>query len=98
MNEAPDTKPAARFDPIEFAVARPMAQPAELAVAFGQLIDSIGDLTGVRVERIIVASLSSITISWRCKTVPSPDWLLDVEDQLRSFAACAGVQVHFRGH
>jgi len=98
MNEKPPVKPSARFDPIEFTVATPMATPRELAVAFGQLIDSIGDLTGVSVERIITATLSAMTISWRTATIPSTEWLVDVESQLEAFAACTGVQLSFRRH
>jgi hypothetical protein len=98
MNEKPPVKPSARFDPIEFTVATPMATPRELAVAFGQLIDSIGDLTGVSVERIITATLSAMTVSWRSSTIPSADWKLDVETQLQAFAACTGIQLTFRHH
>jgi len=75
-----------------------MATPAELAFAFGQLIDSIGDLTGTRVERTITATLSAMTISWRMNTVPDPGWLDDVETQLQAFAACTGVHLNFRHH
>ncbi len=96
MNEKPPVKPSARFDPIGFTVATPMATPRELAVAFGQLIDSIGDMTGVSVERIITASLSAMTVSWRSSSIPSTEWLIDVETQLQAFAACTGVQVTFR--
>jgi hypothetical protein len=98
MNEKPPAKPSARFDPIGFTVATPMATPRELAVAFGQLIDSISDLTGVSVERIITATLSAITVSWRASTIPSAVWLDDVEEQLQAFAACTGVALHFRKH
>ena len=95
----PDAVPAApKFDPIEFAASKPLASPRELGIAFGQLIDSIGDLTGVTVGRIITAGLSAVTVSWTFATVPSIDWLSDVESQVRAFAACAGVQVHFRRH
>ena len=87
-----------KFDPIEFTVTKPLASPRELGIAFGQLIDSIGDLTGVTVERVITPTLSAITVSWAQATVPSSQWLEDVEMQLRGFAACAGVQVHFRQH
>ena len=98
MNEKPPIKPSPRFDPIEFTVATPMATPAELAVAFGQLIDSIGDLTAVSVERIITATLSAMTVSWRSSTIPSQEWRIDVEEQLHAFAACTGVQLTFRDH
>lgn len=98
MNEKPPIRTSGRFDPIEFSVATPMATPRELAVAFGQLVDSIGDLTGVTVERIITATLSAITVSWRSSTIPSAGWLSDVEEQLQAFAACTGVQLHFRKH
>lgn len=75
-----------------------MATPPELAVGFGQLVDSIGDLTGVTVDRIITPGLSAITVSWSVGSIPSSEWLHDVELQLQAFAACAGVQVHFRRH
>jgi hypothetical protein len=98
MNETPETQPSARFDPIRFTVSKPLATPAEIAVAFGQLIDSICDITDVNVERVITPGLSAITISWSAQSVPSNDWLQDVEIQLEAFAACVGVQVHFRHH
>ena len=98
MNEKPPIKPSARFDPIEFTVSTPMATPGELAGAFGQLIDSIGDLTGVSVERIITATLSAMTVSWESSTIPSAEWRTDVEEQLQAFAACTGVQLTFRNH
>ncbi len=98
MNEAsqtPHPQPQA-FDPIQFTVTRPLASPNELAIAFGQLIDGIADISGTSVERVITPSLSAITISWLDRSVPSDEWLGDVESQLRSFAACTGVEVHFR--
>lgn len=95
MNEASQT-PQPAFDPVQFTVSRPLASPAELAVAFGQLIDGIADISGTSVDRIITPSLSAITVSWLGRSVPSDEWLGDVESQLRSFAACSGVEVHFR--
>jgi hypothetical protein len=89
---------AGKFDPIEFSVARPLASPPELAVAFGQLIDSIGDLTGVKVDRVITPTFTSITISWLRASIPSDEWLHDVELQLEAFAACTGMHVWFRYH
>ena len=97
MNEASQTpQPQSAFDPVQFTVTRPLASPNELAVAFGQLIDGIADISGSSVDRIITPGLSAITISWLDRSVPSEEWLGDVESQLRSFAACSGVEVHFR--
>ena len=87
-----------RFDPIRFALERPLATAREFAVGFGQLIDGIGDLTGETVERVITPGMSAMTVSWRQDTVPSEEWLAGVEEQLRSFAACAGITVLFRRH
>jgi hypothetical protein len=102
MDEMPESAAAdpatPKFDPVEFAASKPLATPRELAIAFGQLIDSICDLTQSAVSRIVTPSLSAVTVSWEMKTVPSADWLKDVEAQLASFAACAGVQVRFRRH
>jgi hypothetical protein len=99
MKDSPEASaPASKFNPIQFALEKPMATPEELAVAFGQLIDGICDLSGCAVDRIITAGLSSITISWRIDSLPSEGWLSDVEDQLKGFAACSGVQVRFRRH
>jgi hypothetical protein len=97
MNDVPKaTAPASKFDPIRFSLETPMASSEELAVAFGQLIDGICDLSGLSVERTITAGLSSVTISWHGETIPSDEWLAGVEDQLMGFAACAGVHVRFR--
>jgi hypothetical protein len=52
----------------------------------------------VTVGRVITPTLSAITVSWAQATIPSSEWLDDVEMQLRGFAACAGVQVLFRRH
>jgi|SRR5215472_4221142 len=100
MNKTPEVTVAEpeKFDPIRFTLEKPMASPAELAVAFGQLIDGIGDLTGDKVRRCVTSSLSSITISWERRSIPSEEWLAGVEDQLKGFAACNGVQVLFRRH
>lgn len=89
---------APTFDPIEFTVSKPLASPLELAIAFGQLIDSISDLTGITVRRVITPTLSSITVSWRAASLPSQEWRRDVETQLQGFAACNGVHVIFRHH
>jgi hypothetical protein len=77
---------------------RPLATPRELAIGFGQLIDSIGDLTNTVVDRVITAALSAVTISWNMATVPDEEWLSGVESQLEAFAACNGVHVRFRRH
>jgi hypothetical protein len=98
MKETPDAGQIPRFDPIQFAISRALASPQEMAVGFGQLIDSIGDLTGSYVDRVITPGLSAVTVSWLSKSVPSEDWLHNVEDQLQAFAACAGVDVRFRRH
>jgi hypothetical protein len=98
MNETPDAAQLPKFDPIQFAISRALASPKEMAVGFGQLIDSIGDLTGSYVDRVITPGLSAVTVSWLAKSVPSEDWLHDVEDQLQAFGACAGVHVRFRRH
>jgi len=87
---------APKFDPIAFTIAKPLASPRELAIAFGDLIDSISDLTNAKVDRVITPGLSAITISWSMPTVPSGDWLSDVEMQLHAFGAIAGVGVRFR--
>ena len=87
-----------RFDPIRFALERPLATARELAVGFDQLIDSIGDLTGATVARVITPAMSALTISWQASTIPSDDWLDGVEEQLRAFAACSGLRVYFRRH
>ena len=97
MNETPAGE-TPHFDPIRFALERPLASARELAVGFGQLVDSIGDLTGVYVDRVITGGMSVLTVSWRADSIPSEDWLSDVEDQLRAFAACAGIHVQFRRH
>jgi hypothetical protein len=99
MDEMPDAAPtASKFDPVEFTASRPLATPRELAIAFGQLIDGICDLTQTSVRRVITPGLSAVTISWADESVPSAQWLADLEAQLESFAACAGVQVRFRRH
>lgn len=99
MNDLPDAQAAPTgFDPIKFALERPLATPSELAVACGQLIDGIGDLTGCTVERTVTATLSAITISWLASSIPSEEWIADVEQQLMGFAACNGIRVVFRRH
>ena len=99
MNDLPDADQASmKFDPIRFALERPLATPAQLAVACCQLIDGIGDLTGDTVERTVTPTLSAITISWRAASIPSEAWLADVEQQLMGFAACNGIRVVFRRH
>jgi hypothetical protein len=99
MDDMPETSASPTgFDPIRFTLAKPMASPEELAIAFGQLIDGICDLTGTTAARVITPSLSSVTISWKSDSIPPQDWLDGVEDQLKGFAACTGVHVWFRRH
>jgi hypothetical protein len=99
MSNIPETTLSVpMFDPLEFTVSKPLASPLELAIAFGQLIDSICDITGITVRRVITPGLSSITVSWRASSLPSPEWQSEVESHLHGFAACNGVHVIFRHH
>lgn len=98
MHETPPSEPKHRFDAIEFTIATPMATPREVAMGFDQLIDSVCDLTGMAVQRVITPMLSVITVSWATDSVPSEEWLEDVEAQLHAFAACNGLRVQFRRH
>lgn len=95
----PETTAAEKkFDPIQFTLRKPMATPQELAVACGQLIDGIADISGAAASRVVTATLSAVTISWKADTIPSEEWIADVQEQLRGFAACSGIHIFFRRH
>jgi len=99
MSETPETSgQVPKFDPIAFTLSKPLATPRELAAAFDQLIDSICDLTETRVERTVTPSLTAVTVSWQSASLPSNEWLAEVQSQLEAFGACTGVQVRFRRH
>ena len=69
-----------------------------MSIAFGQLIDSAADMAGIAVRRTITPSLSCVTVSWEQATLPSDQWVKEIESEITAFGACNGLRVVFRRH
>lgn len=76
----------------------PLAKPREMAAAVSQLIGAAKDLSGSEVGFRITPLLSGVTVSWERQTLPSRQWLRDLEQEIITFGVCNGLQVWFREH
>jgi hypothetical protein len=97
--EEKQTQPPPRVEGsgvIAMPVFDPMVRSRELAAAVGQLIGAATDMAGVRVGYRITPLLSGVTVSWERRTLPSRQWLRDVEQEIITFGICNGLQVWFR--
>jgi hypothetical protein len=61
-----------------------------------QLIGAATELSGSPVGYRITPLLSGITVSWDRKSLPSRQWLRDLEQEIITFGICNGLQVWFR--
>jgi hypothetical protein len=74
----------------------PMVRSRELAAAVSQLIGAATDMAGASVGYRITPLLSGVTVSWERRTLPSRQWLRDLENEIITFGTCNGLQVWFR--
>ena len=75
-----------------------MSTPHEMSASFLELIDAAAELAGTAVRRTITPSLSCVTISWERSTLPSDQWVDELESEIVAFGACNGLRVVFRRH
>lgn len=76
--------------------ADPIARSREWAAAVSQLIGAAIELTNARVGYRVTPLLSGVTVSWERKTLPSRQWLRDLEQEIITYGICNGLQVWFR--
>lgn len=74
----------------------PIARAREWAAAVGQLIGAAKDLTGVEVGFRVTPLLSGVTVSWERRSLPSRQWLRDLEQEIITYGICNGLQIWFR--
>lgn len=79
-------------------VVDPIARSREWAAAVSQLIGAATDLAGTTVCYRVTPLLSGVTVSWERKSLPSRQWLRDLEQEIITFGICNGLQVWFREH
>jgi hypothetical protein len=81
---------------ISMPVADPAARAREWAAAVSQLIGAATDLAGAQVGYRVTPLLSGVTVSWERESLPSRQWLRDLEQEIITFGICNGLQVWFR--
>ena len=81
---------------ITVPVVDPIARSREWAAAVSQLIGAATDLTGSNVGFRVTPLLSGVTVSWERRTLPSRQWLRDLEQEIITYGICNGLQVWFR--
>lgn len=99
QKEVRENQPKPRVDgsgTISMPVADPIARSREWAAAVSQLIGAATELAGSHVGYRITPLLSGITVSWDRKSLPSRQWLRDLEQEIITFGICNGLQVWFR--
>ena len=74
----------------------PIARSREWAAAVSQLIGGATELAGASVGFRVTPLLRGVTFSWERKTLPSRQWLRDLEQEIITFGVCNGLQVWFR--
>jgi|SRR5579864_4155024 len=79
-------------------VVDPMAGSRTMAAGVSQLIGAAIELAGNKVGYRITPLLSGVTVSWERQTLPSRQWLRDLEQEIIAFGVCNGLQIWFREH
>jgi hypothetical protein len=94
------TQPMPRLDGAGTIVAGvdAMAGPRAMASAVSQLIGAAADMAGSNVHGRITPLLSGVTVSWDRNSLPSREWLQDLEEEIIAFGICNGLQIWFREH
>jgi len=97
--ERPPTQPTPRMTGsgvISMPAVDPIARSREWAAAVSQLIGAATELAGSGVGFRVTPLLSGVTVSWERATLPSRQWLRDLEQEIITFGICNGLQVWFR--
>jgi len=97
--EERQTQPMPRVDGsgvIATPVFDPMIRSRELAAAVSQLIGAATEISAWTVGYRITPLLSGVTVSWERRTLPSRQWLRELEQEIITFGICNGLQVWFR--
>jgi hypothetical protein len=97
--EERQTQPTPRVDGsgvIATPVFDPMVRSRELAAAVSQLIGAATEISSWSVGYRVTPLLSGITVSWERRTLPSRQWLRELEQEIITFGICNGLQVWFR--
>ncbi len=76
----------------------PMEGSRTMAAGVSQLIGAAVDMTGSTVRFRITPLLSGVTVSWERMSLPSRQWLRDLEQEIIAFGVCNGLQIWFREH
>lgn len=95
---SPPTQPPPRVEgPGKIApTIDPMQGSRAMAAGVSQLIGAAVDLTSAKVGYRITPLLSGVTVSWERQTLPSRQWLRELEQEIISFGVCNGLQIWFR--
>lgn len=81
-------KIAPAIDPLEGSRA--------MAAGVSQLIGAAVDLAAAKVGYRITPLLSGVTVSWERHSLPSRQWLRDLEQEIIAYGVCNGLQIWFR--
>ena len=74
----------------------PIIRAREWAAAVSQLIGAAVELAGIEVGFRVTPLLSGVTVSWRRESIPSRQWLRDLEQEIITYGICNGLQIWFR--
>lgn len=74
----------------------PIARSREWAATVSQLIGAAAELSNSNVGFRVTPLLSGVTVSWERKTLPSRQWLRDLEQEIITYGICNGLQIWFR--
>ncbi|HLW38085.1 MAG TPA: hypothetical protein VKR99_06620 [Candidatus Eremiobacteraceae bacterium] len=74
----------------------PLESSRTMAAGVSQLIGAAVDMASTKVGYRITPLLSGVTVSWERQTLPSRQWLRDLEQEIIAFGVCNGLQIWFR--
>jgi hypothetical protein len=77
-------------------LADPIARSREWAATVCQLIGAAAELSNAKIGYRVTPLLSGITVSWERKSLPSRQWLRDLEQEIITYGICNGLQIWFR--
>lgn len=77
-------------------VIDPMEGSRAMAAGVSQLIGAAVDMSGAKVGYRITPLLSGVTVSWERHSLPSRQWLRELEQAIIAYGVCNGLQIWFR--
>jgi hypothetical protein len=81
---------------ISMPLVDPIAKSREWASTVSQLIGAAAELADSDVGYRVTPLLSGVTVSWERRTLPSRQWLRDLEQEIITYGICNGLQIWFR--